>query len=128
MKYAPSIPALIGAWVKTERKRNALHGPDYFRSEGELRAEGERAIDAHDAEVILEYVKRSKPDPIHIDNIDGVKAGDWFRARDAATRKAVLVEVAEWLESFGHYDNIAEQVLTLPPHTPQIVPETGLGA
>ena len=80
-EYTPSIPSLIGAWVKTQRKRNALHGPDYFQSEGELRAEGERAIDAHDAEVILEYVKRAKPEPIHIDNIDGVKASDWFRAR-----------------------------------------------
>ena len=54
-----------------------------------------RAIAAHDAEVILEYVKHAKPGPIHIDNIDGVKAGDWFRARDAATREAVLVEVAD---------------------------------
>ena len=57
MKYTPSIPALIGAWVKTERKRNAAHGPDYFQSEGELRAEGERAIDAHDAEVRLEVLQ-----------------------------------------------------------------------
>ena len=51
MKYTPSIPSLIGAWVKTQRKRNALHGPDHFQSEGELRAEGERAIEAHDTEV-----------------------------------------------------------------------------
>ena len=63
----------------------------------EVAAEYDRAIDAHDAEVILEYVKRAKPEPIHIDNIDGVKASDWFRAHDAATREAVLVEVAGWL-------------------------------
>ena len=29
------------------------------------------------------------------------------------------MEVAGWLESFGHYDNIADQVRTLPPQTPQ---------
>ena len=49
--YTPRIPTLIGAWVKTERKRNAARGPDHFRSEGELRAEGERAIEAHDADI-----------------------------------------------------------------------------
>ena len=51
------------------------------------------------------------------------QAGEMFNraieAHDAATREAVLVEVAEWLESFGHYDNIAEQVRYLYPHTPQ---------
>ena len=40
-------------------------------------------------------------------------------AHDAEVRQAVLVEVAEWLESFGHYDNIADQVRYLYPHTPQ---------
>ena len=49
--YTPRIPTLIGAWVKTERKRNAAHGDSHFQTESELRAEGERAIDAHDAEV-----------------------------------------------------------------------------
>ena len=112
-----------------------------------------RAIAAHDAEVILDYVRRAKPGPIHIDNIDGVKAGDWFRARDAATREAVLVEVAEWHEekerihwikaretpggtnSRQRLDLIAtthrlaaERFRALTAHTPQIVPETGQGA
>ena len=107
----------------------------------EVAAEYDRAIDAHDAEVILEYVKRAKPEPTHIDNIDGVKAGDWFRARDAEVRQAVLVEVAEWLEErrdaftsrskkfkadfegaclsddeiAATYDAIANQVRTLSP-------------
>ena len=57
--YTPRIPSLIGAWVKTERKRNAAHGDSHFQTESELRAEGERAIDAHDAEVrqaVLEEV------------------------------------------------------------------------
>ena len=67
------------------------------------------------------------PDPQRVPKCWGWDDTD-LAAHDAATREAVLVEVAEWLESFGHYDNIAEQVRTLPPHTPQIVPETGLGA
>ena len=115
-EYTPSIPLLIWAWVKTERKRNAARGPDYFQSEGELRAEGERAIDAH----------------------------------DAATREAVLVEVAEWHEekerihwikaretpggtnSRQRLDLIAtthrlaaERFRALTADTPQIAPETG---
>jgi len=64
----------------------------------------DRALAAHDAEVILEYVKRAKPEPIHIDNIDGVKASDWFRARDAATREPLLARIAELEEQVARVE------------------------
>jgi len=84
-----------------------------------------------DAKVKWAYEDFACPDP-NGSHLHGCPSGQeydrWLTDHDAATREAVLAEVAEWLESFGHYDNIAEQVLTLPPHTPQIVPETGLGA
>ena len=123
-EYTPSMDMIRRAYVSVNGARAV-----YSRAADDDRAlvgrNFDRAIAAHDAEVILEYVKRAKPGPIHIDNIDGVKAGDWFRAHDDATRQTVLAEVAEWLESFGHYDNIAEQVLTLGRHTPQGRTETG---
>ena len=123
-EYTPSMDMIRRAYVSVNGARAV-----YSRAADDDRAlvgrNFDRAIAAHEAEVILEYVKRAKPEPIHIDNIDGVKAGDWFRARDAEVRQAVLVEVAEWLESFGHYDNIADQVRTLGRHTPQGRTETG---
>ena len=93
-EYTPSMDMIRRAYVSVNGARAM-----YSRAADDDRAlvgrNFDRALAAHDAEVILEYVKRAKPEPIHIDNIDGVKAGDWFRAHDAATREDVLVEVAD---------------------------------
>ena len=77
MRYTPSIPLLIWAWVKTERKRNAARGPDYFQSEGELRAEGERAIDAHDTEVRQEVKQKLQPVIDYLEHPGNWGAGDF---------------------------------------------------
>ena len=99
-EYTPSMDDLRLAYQletqEVDEDGNVVTG---FDQAGEM---FNRAIAAHDYEVILEYIKRSKPEPIHIDNIDGVKAGDWLKAHDAEVRLEVLQEVRkklalEWL-------------------------------
>jgi len=75
--YTPRIPTLIGAWVKTERKRNAAHGDSHFQTESELRAEGERAIDAHDAEVRQEVKQKLQPVIDYLEHPGNWGAGDF---------------------------------------------------
>ena len=80
--YTFRVPGIIDTSIRDLTKEAARIQDEVIQEA--LTARGWISPDdrkAHDAEVILEYVKRAKPEPIHIDNIDGVKASDWFRAR-----------------------------------------------
>ena len=91
-EYTPSIPALIGAWVKTQRKRNALHGPDHFQSEGELRAEGERAIEAHDTEVREPLLARIAELEGQVARVEALRTYGWAnKAATAQLREALAI-------------------------------------
>lgn len=67
------------------------------------RAEFERWLAAHDHEVMVDYEKRRKPDPIHIDNIDGQRADQWLATHDAEQREAGRLAALEKAETFTEY-------------------------
>lgn len=67
-----------------------------------FRAEFDRGLAAHDHEVRVEWEKRRRPDPLLIENIDGIAAGRWLAEHDR--------EVAEkaWDEGRdAHRDDVA---------------------
>jgi hypothetical protein len=58
----------------------------------------------NDQEVREVYEERRKPDPIHIDNIDGLHAGTWLAAHDAEVRaeqREVSARIAESDQFYG---------------------------
>lgn len=55
----------------------------------------------HDHAVLVAYEETRKPDPIHIDNIDGLHAATWLAEHDAQVLEALAAEAAT---SFGWLD------------------------
>lgn len=49
-------------------------------------AQFDRWLAEHDHAVLVEYEKRRKPDPIHIDNIDSLHAATWLAEHDAEVK------------------------------------------
>lgn len=49
----------------------------------------------HDKRVVIEYEERRRPDPVHIDNIDGVPAAVWFATQEERVRRQAAAEALE---------------------------------
>lgn len=59
--------------------------------------EFDRWLADHDRGVRLAYEETRKPDPIHIDNIDGLHAATWLAEHDAQVLEALADRVrADW--------------------------------
>jgi len=115
VKYTPRIPSLIGAWVKEERKRNEFHGSSHHQTEGELRAEGERAIEAHDTEVREPLLAR-------IAELEGQVADAWEAL--VGDRDGYTTMECEFGPAGGPYVTVAEpERLTLAQFVERTMPE-----
>jgi hypothetical protein len=95
------------AWTQGQVRETFVRGREQhadFTGINNSRAEFERWLATHDQEVLVEYEGRRKPEPIHIDNIDGQNAAEWLATHDAEVRAAALKEAQEAIEDAGVWE------------------------